>query len=532
MSANQIKLAGEILREYYGEVTEKIGNFLLMKGHSPLKLISQETKTKLQQVKKSLCVLIQHNIVNFEANKRGYVDYSINLNTILMCMKFPSMIYCSKTLYGDAGELVIEELLQKGRMPTDDILVRAYERLQENSNNGDNKVSLGDVKDKFVSLVRTHFIQRCPYPTPDAETSTSASLVPSLDITNNELYLVPSIDLTAIQEKCNLNAGDVSEPPKKKIKTEDLVNNVLWQVNYDRFQQHFRDSAIVQAVSNRLDEKAGEVMRAMLRLNEVHSNCSEIVSVSPPLTLNEIVRTIPNEFGIWRTAVDQYLVQLSDDSCPFITKIGDSGGGTFSIDFRTCMTKICEAHIEAVVLERFGSKCLRIFRLLLIKKHLEQKQIEEFVMIPAKETKELLYSMFGEQIVDITEVPKTPDHAPSRTYYVFTVDLNKICRRVLQMCYKTLYNLIIRRNHETQDHRRLLEKQQRVEAIAASMEQSGVDEAQRAEIEEMITPAERQQLAKVKHMTQKLEQSELEIDNTLFMLELYLKYANVKKKVV
>ena len=51
--------------------------------------------------------------------------------------------------------------------------------------------------------------------------------------------------------------------------------------------------------------------------------------------------------------------------------------------------------------------------------------------------------------------------------------------------------------------RRLLEKQQRVEAIAASLEQSGADATQKEEIEEMITPTEKAQLAKVKHMTNK-----------------------------
>lgn len=51
--------------------------------------------------------------------------------------------------------------------------------------------------------------------------------------------------------------------------------------------------------------------------------------------------------------------------------------------------------------------------------------------------------------------------------------------------------------------RRLLDKQQRVEAIAASLEQSGADPSQRAEVEEMITPSERAQLARVKHITNK-----------------------------
>ena len=60
-----------------------------------------------------------------------------------------------------------------------------------------------------------------------------------------------------------------------------------------------------------------------------------------------------------------------------------------------------------------------------------------------------------------------------------------------------------RREHETREHRRLLDKQQRLEAILASLEQSGADATQKEEIEEMINPTEKAQLAKVKHMTTK-----------------------------
>ena len=42
-----------------------------------------------------------------------------------------------------------------------------------------------------------------------------------------------------------------------------------------------------------------------------------------------------------------------------------------------------------------------------------------------------------------------------------------------------------------------------MEAIASSLEQSGADPTQKEEIEDMISPPERAQLAKVKHMTNK-----------------------------
>lgn len=54
-----------------------------------------------------------------------------------------------------------------------------------------------------------------------------------------------------------------------------------------------------------------------------------------------------------------------------------------------------------LLLHRFGSRCARIFRLLLRKKHLEQKQVEDFAMIPAKEAKDMLYRMLSENLVSL-----------------------------------------------------------------------------------------------------------------------------------
>ena len=61
---------------------------------------------------------------------------------------------------------------------------------------------------------------------------------------------------------------------------------------------------------------------------------------------------------------------------------------------------------------RFGSRCARIFRLLLRKKHLEQKQVEDFAMIPAKEAKDMLYKMLSENFVSLQVSAPTPSPEP------------------------------------------------------------------------------------------------------------------------
>lgn len=70
-------------------------------------------------------------------------------------------------------------------------------------------------------------------------------------------------------------------------------------------------------------------------------------------------------------------------------------------DFKRSSEILCRAAIECVVKERFGAKAFRVFRLLLLKKMLEQKQVADFAMIPSKEAKEILYTLLAEKFVSL-----------------------------------------------------------------------------------------------------------------------------------
>ena len=77
--------------------------------------------------------------------------------------------------------------------------------------------------------------------------------------------------------------------------------------------------------------------------------------------------------------------------------------------------------VDAVVRERFGEPACRIFRLVLLKRQLEQKQIADEAMLPVKDTRELLYKLFKVEFVQLQEVARTADHSPSRTFYLWRV---------------------------------------------------------------------------------------------------------------
>ncbi|TFK06612.1 actin, cytoplasmic 2 [Platysternon megacephalum] len=527
MTQAEIKLCSLLLQEHFGEIVEKIGTHLIKTGSQPLRVIANDTGMSLDQVKKALCVLIQHNLVTYQLQKRGFVEYEAPCSRVLRILRYPRYIYTAKTLYSDMGELIVEELLLNGKMTMSAAVQKVANRLTETMEDG-KTMDYGEVSNTFVRLADTHFIQRCPMAPETTETSDAPPPpAPTLAVNEKDMYVVPNLNLIGKGKRRRSFDDEDNGEHKAKRQKQDADSEepppddgIYWQANIDRFHQHFRDQAIVSAVANRMDQTSSEIVRTMLRMSEITTSSN--APYTQPLSSNEIFRSLPAGYNIVKQILDQYLTLLADDPLEFVGKSGDSGGGMYVINLHKALATLATATLESIVQERFGSRCARIFRLLLRKKHLEQKQVEDFAMIPAKEAKDMLYKMLSENFVSLQEIPKTPDHAPSRTFYLYTVNTLSSARMLLHRCYKSVANLIERRQYETKENKRLLEKSQRVEAILASMQATGAEEVQLQEIEEMITAPERQQLENLKRNVNKIDASENQVDETIFVLQSYI----------
>ncbi|MEQ2244899.1 DNA-directed RNA polymerase III subunit RPC3, partial [Ilyodon furcidens] len=540
MTVQETRLCGLLLREHFGEVVEKVGTHLLRSGAQNLRTIVQETNLSVDLVKKCLCVLVQHGACLFIAGRKGPgspTEYRACCDRILRVLRYPRYIYTAKTLYGDTGELIIEELLQRGHMTMSSTVKTVADRLTQNMEEG-HSLDYSDVSSTFSKLVETHFLQRCP-PVGGAGTSGSAApaeapatpAAPAAAVSKAlptpesfpDCYTVPQVTLVGRGKRQLVPEDGEDQRNAKRAKMNSETHGdegIYWQVNFERFHQHFRDQAIISAVANKLDQTSSEIVRTILRMSEVTT--SPTATCTKPLSANEIFRSLPASYNIPRQILDQYLSLLVDDPMEFVGKSGESGGGMFVVNLHRALANLARATLESIVQERFGSRSARIFRLLLRKRHLEQKQVEDFAMIPAKEAKDMLYSLLSHNLVQLQEIPKTPDFAPSRTFYLYTVNQLPTARMLLQNCYKTVANLIERRLFETKENKRLLEKSQRIEAILASLQASGAEPEQLSEVEEMISAPEKQQLDVLRLHVNKLDSAENQVDETIFILESYI----------
>uniref|UniRef100_A0A2R5LIS0 DNA-directed RNA polymerase III subunit RPC3 n=1 Tax=Ornithodoros turicata TaxID=34597 RepID=A0A2R5LIS0_9ACAR len=513
MSQLKIQACSLVLKEHFGSAVESVGEELLKCQTRNLSQLVKNTGLSLSKVKEALRVLFHHNLVEYKPHAKGYVEYSIISDRVLHMIRFPCYAYCARTLYGEEGEIIVEEILHTGRACMSEVVRKVLERLQ-----GSTKPET--VKSKFIDLVETHFLRRVPYPDPSGDANAK---VPSLILPDHETYRIPEIKLYLLS-KVKREKEDPDEPPSKRIKVEETQmqpdQGIYWRVNYERFHTFMRDQMLVEAMERRVEVRGSEVIRAILRLGEKKGSAPK-ETFTPPVSRQEIFEILKKEISITQQELDSYLQVITEDVNDFVIKT-EERGGMFRIDMQRVLRKLAEAHIVSVVQDRFGVKACRIFRLLLEKKFIEQKQIEELAMIPARDAKELTYKMFQEKFIMTKELPRTPDYAPSRMIYLFYADLCQVSQMLLEWCYKAIANSILRRAHVLQENKRVLDKQQRVDVIVASMEQSNAEPDQIEEVKEMVTPPERRELAYVKHITTKMELCEAQLDETIFVLQMFV----------
>jgi DNA-directed RNA polymerase III subunit RPC3 len=151
---------------------------------------------------------------------------------------------------------------------------------------------------------------------------------------------------------------------------------------------------------------------------------------------------------------------------PYVVKAGEQAGGQFFVDVREARQHLLLQSILALVKSRFGQPSARIMRILLAKRFLEERSISKAAMLSGKETKERLYILLQHGFVHMQEVPKSADHAPSRTIYLWTVPVDRLPFTASERTKKILVNILERIQHERSKYRLLITKTERSDVAA------------------------------------------------------------------
>ncbi|XP_018398493.1 PREDICTED: DNA-directed RNA polymerase III subunit RPC3 [Cyphomyrmex costatus] len=492
------KLCLLLLEECFGSTVRHIGNNLLY-GPKTLREICIGTSLPEAKVNEGLCDLILHGFVTYYKNNLN-IEYTLHPCKIIMILRYSRYILFAKTYCGDEGEMMLEEVLKYKRITASQVIIKTYKRIEQIPSNSTEPPSIPNLKNIFELLVKNQFLMNSK----SSKTMTENSERPT--------YNLPDLNLTAISKSLE----------GKNIKFSD--RKIFWEVNFDRFTQDLRDQTVISAVTRKFDKEAGELMRQLINL--MYLRTASWADTSNPIPYTEIKEQVKKlNYEDLERYLDQYLRLLEEDKTQFIKRVGDSGGGQYSVNMKNAFKELTWATLENIVTERFGSKAARIFRLVSTEIDVSLEQIQKLAMIPAKEAKFLTYTLSQENYIQIQELKKSgTSSGPTKLPYRFCIDLDKIVEMEIEHCFHTFYNIITRRKHESISNKRMIEKQLRIQILSANLKEHGATEQQLADIAEMMTPSETQQLEKAQTAMKKLVATQLLIDDTLLILTMYLRY--------
>eukprot|EP00096_Caligus_rogercresseyi_P002720 TRINITY_DN14979_c0_g1_i1.p2 TRINITY_DN14979_c0_g1~~TRINITY_DN14979_c0_g1_i1.p2 ORF type:complete len:207 (-),score=37.14 TRINITY_DN14979_c0_g1_i1:14-634(-) len=189
------------------------------------------------------------------------------------------------------------------------------------------------------------------------------------------------------------------------------------------------------------------------------------------------------------------------------------------------MTRLTKEDSSIRLCERIT---LRIFRVIRSHKRIEESSLVNLVMIPAKETKLLTYKLMENNFIQLQELRKSSaGNAFAKTFYLFYIESVSVARMVEELCYKSIGNILHRKDHEFSSNQRLLDKQERMDSIIDNLKASkelGEEELknQIAEVYEMLSPAETETAKKIHTVLDKLTLATGQVDETLFLMDAYL----------
>ena len=252
--------------------------------------------------------------------------------------------------------------------------------------------------------------------------------------------------------------------------------SLIWYTaNYARLHRLMLNHHIEDYLAAELGSDVAKVYKYMLRAAGEHEeeigrqycrissiiNQSDVIAVSRSLwNPDEQDRLSPAEYNEAYTVLQKSPLNLVTDS-------GERWGSGIRLTTEAVLQRIKRSIAESYVLERYGERSVRIFRLLLDKGQLNQKLISDMALLPMKSVRTVLYKMMTDDMVKLQDVPKRADRNPQNTLYMWSVDLDAAYYAISESVYKSLFNLLLRKQRGLTRNEDLLK---RVESVGHDYE--------------------------------------------------------------
>ncbi|CAO3639249.1 unnamed protein product [Mucor hiemalis] len=306
----------------------------------------------------------------------------------------------------------------------------------------------------------------------------------------------------------NIYDDEDSEKQKKSDKLAfEVDSDVFFVLNYEKFNLYFRNQLVAEFAASRINRTAGIVMKTFFRsgkskmrlVKEDYSPAATVTRIANMLepdvfSRGDIVLPLdpqnPRKKPSVNEVVQGYIDLLRVDSSGFIKLRDELGSGQYSVNFEKVRHAMKKKLFEGLLADRYGDSSCRIIRILIDKGKLDESQIQKYSMLPPKDVRHKLDILLTAGVVEIQEVPRSADRAPSRSYHLWYVPLEKCFDELLDNVYKTITNLQQRKVEELFKRTRLIDKLNRKDVIENMALLGEIDKAEVSKMDKVIETIE------------------------------------------
>ncbi|KAK9374062.1 RNA polymerase III subunit RPC82-domain-containing protein [Lipomyces chichibuensis] len=199
-----------------------------------------------------------------------------------------------------------------------------------------------------------------------------------------------------------------------------------------------------------------------------------------------------------------HLALLScNQNLPFIKKVGNKGGGEWTIDFDTLTARVRELEYDKLITQKQGAIACRLLRIIRDKGRIDEKQLARIALLPPKDIRSQLTALHEIGCLDLQEVPRGTDRAPSRTYYLWYHKPKCAYALMTQAVLKTMVRC----------YARVIEERGRRPSVMTKLLREDV----RLDEGNMLTPAEREEVRRVRGVEERFIAHMVKLDKLVLI---------------
>jgi hypothetical protein len=95
---------------------------------------------------------------------------------------------------------------------------------------------------------------------------------------------------------------------------------------------------------------------------------------------------------------------------------------TFTLNVQKLKKYLASSLIARFISVKWSNQSLRLYNLLRCKGFLQEKTVSSLGLMPLKEVRERMYLLFLNGLAQLQEIPRTPEHNPDKTFYLWAVN--------------------------------------------------------------------------------------------------------------